>query len=261
MRASDDAARARRLHETRGARTYPGLDGHLVLHADLAPDVGAAVRSVLEQKTDELFHAARSAGTTELRSAYQADALATLVLGDGARPSPDVRVHLDHAAAARGYALPGERCQVDGVGPVPVAVAAAMLQDAKVTLLRHDELGDITHVSSPTRTIPARLRRWVQETYPACGRHGCDSTFRLEIDHIVPLASGGRTEQQNLWHLCGHDHSLKHHRGWRAVRLPDGTWDLRPPDGHPPRDQLLRPHQPDHRSSSDHVPPDDPDPP
>ena len=49
MRASDDLARARRLHETRSARSYPGADGHLVLHAELAPAVGADVRSVLEQ--------------------------------------------------------------------------------------------------------------------------------------------------------------------------------------------------------------------
>jgi hypothetical protein len=95
MRASDDPARARRLHETRSARTYPGLDGHLALHAELAPAVGAEVHSVLEQKTDELFRAHRSAGTTELRAAYVADALAALILGDGPRPSPDVHMNAD----------------------------------------------------------------------------------------------------------------------------------------------------------------------
>jgi 5-methylcytosine-specific restriction endonuclease McrA len=247
MRAAADAARTRRLHETRSARSYSGANGHLVLHAELAPDVGASVRSVIEQKTDELFRAARHAGTTELRCAYQADALAALVLGDGSRPSPDVRVHLDGAAAERGFALPGERCHIDGVGPVTVTTAIAMLQDAKLTVLRHDEHGDISHVSSPTRTIPARLRRWVEEAYQACGRQGCDSRFRLEIDHITPLAEGGATEKDNLWRLCGHDHHLKTYRGWRAVRLPDGNWDLVAPDGQPPRDRM--------------PPPDDPDPP
>jgi hypothetical protein len=244
MRASDDAARARRLHDTRAARTYPGTDGHLVLHAELAPAVGADVHSVLEQKTDEIFRAARKAGTTELRSAYAADALAALIVGDGARPTPDVRVHLDSTAAERGYALPGERCHVDGVGPVPVAVVNAMLADAKITLLRHDEHGDITQVSSPTRTIPARMGRWVEEAYPACGRSGCDSTHRLEIDHIIPLAEGGLTEKANLWRLCSHDHHLKTYRGWQAIRLPDGTWDLAPPDGHPPRDHPPSDHRP-----------------
>jgi 5-methylcytosine-specific restriction endonuclease McrA len=229
MRATDDAAHARRLHETRNARTYPGTAGHLVVHAELAPDVGAA---------------ARQAGTTELRAAYAADALAALVLGEGSRPSPDVRMHLDGAVLERGYAEPGERCHLDGVGPIPVAVARAMLQDATVTVLHHDATGDITDVSSPTRTIPARVRRWVEEAYPDCGRAGCDSRFRLEIDHIVPFAAGGATAKENLWRLCGHDHHLKTYRGWRAVRLADGTWDLVPPDGHPPRDQTV-PDRPD----------------
>jgi 5-methylcytosine-specific restriction endonuclease McrA len=253
MRAADDAARARRLHDTRAASTYLGTDGHVVLHAEMAPDVGAAVVSVLDQKTDELFRAARATGTTDLRAAYAADALAALVLGEGSRPSPDVRMHLDHAALARGYAEPGERCHLDGVGPVPVAVGRAMLQDATVTVLRHDTHGDITHVSSPTRTIPARVRRWVEEAYPVCGRHGCDSRFRLEIDHIVPFAAGGRTEKENLWRLCGHDHHLKTYRGWTVVQRPDGTRDLVPPDGHPPRDQRAPdvPDPPPHQETPD----------
>jgi hypothetical protein len=192
---------------------------------------------VLEEKTDELFRAARSTGTTELRTAYQADALAALILGEGARPAPDVRLHLDEAAAERGHALPGERCHLDGIGPVPVATALGLLGDAKVTLLRHDSTGDITHVSSPTRTIPVPLRRYVEAAYPVCGRHGCGSALRLEIDHIIPLAQGGQTEKDNLRRLCHHDHHLKHHRGWHTVKLPDGTWDLVPPDGHPPSDR------------------------
>jgi 5-methylcytosine-specific restriction endonuclease McrA len=98
--------------------------------------------------------------------------------------------------------------------------------------MRHDTRGDITHVWSPIRTIPVRLRRWVEETYRTCGRVGCDSTFRLEIDHIVGVAEGGRTEKANLWRLCSHDHHLETHCGGKVVQLPDGTRDLVPPD-HP----------------------------
>src|SRR5262245_23845204 len=45
-RASNDETRARRLHETRCARAYPSTSGHVALHAELAPGVGAQVRSV-----------------------------------------------------------------------------------------------------------------------------------------------------------------------------------------------------------------------
>ena len=234
LRASDDAAAARRLHDTRCARTYPGSDGHVALHAEFSPDVGARVRSVLERKTDELFRSARKAGTTEVRSAYAADALSALILGETTAPSPDVRLHLDEAPLIRGYAEPGERCHLDGVGPIPVAIARAMLQDAKVTVLRHDDHGDITTVSSLTRSIPTPLHRWVEEAYPACGRVRCDSTFRLEIDHIIPVADGGPTAKHNLWRLCGHDHHLKTYCGWTVQRGPDGHLDLVPPDRGPP---------------------------
>ena len=118
MRASDDAAHACRLHETRSGRSYPGLSGHLVVHGEFAPEVGARVHSVLEQKTDEFFRAARQAGTTELRAAYAADALAALILGETAIPSPDVRVHVDATALERGYALPGDPHDPSAVAPL-----------------------------------------------------------------------------------------------------------------------------------------------
>ena len=80
------------------------------------------------------------------------------------------------------------------------------------------------------------MDRWVEETFPSCGRAGCESTFRLEIDHVVPFAHGGLTDTTNLWRLCGHDHHLKTYRGWTVVELTDGTRDLVPPDGQLPRD-------------------------
>ncbi|MFI5047021.1 MAG: DUF222 domain-containing protein [Acidimicrobiia bacterium] len=234
MRATEDEAKTRWLHDTRSACTYTDTDGHLVVRSELSPDVGARVRSVIERKTDEIFRAARAAGTTELRSAYAADALSALILGETTAPPPDVRLHLDDAVLARGWAEPGERCHLEGVGPIPVSMARSLLQDARITTFGHDEHGDITTVSSPTRTIPARLRRWVEAAYLTCGTSACDSTFRLEIDHIVELDAGGLTAKDNLWRLCGHHHQLKTHRGWRVVRGRDGNPDLVPPD-HPDR--------------------------
>ena len=93
----------------------------------------------------------------------------------------------------------------------------------------------ITHVSSMTRTIPAKLRRWVEETYPQCGRSGCDNTIGLIIDHIVDYAHLTKlgeippTTQDNLWRLCPTCNDLKTYRGWKVTGGP-GTWDLIPPD-------------------------------
>ena len=56
-----------------------------------------------------------------------------------------------------------------------------------------DDAGEITNVSSPGRTIPSRLRRWVEEAFPTCGRTGCDSRFALEIAHQSSTAVITRT--------------------------------------------------------------------
>jgi 5-methylcytosine-specific restriction endonuclease McrA len=59
---------------------------------------------------------------------------------------------------------------------------------------------------------------------------GCDNPTNkfLQIDHVVPLAQGGRTEIGNTWRICTHHH-LKTYFSWKVVGEP-GNWDLVPPD-------------------------------
>jgi hypothetical protein len=233
MRAEDDRAKAAWLHDTRAVNTWS--DGHYRMDARLAPDDGAWVHAALEAKTDELFRAARTAGRRESRAAYRADALLALLRHGPSKP-PEVRVHVDRAALDRGYALVGERCEIDGIGPVPVTVARRMLDDARVVVVGHDETGDITHISSSKRSIPAPLRRWVEEAYPCCGVDGCTDDWRLEIDHVVGVEDGGPTEKQNLWRLCRHHHQLKTYRRWRVVGPPSARTLVAPDDPDPPGD-------------------------
>jgi hypothetical protein len=143
-------------------------------------------------------------------------------------------VHVDDAALDRGYAQPGERCEIDGVGPVPVTVVRRILSDARVVVVGHDETGDITSISSLSRTIPITLRRWVEEAYPCCGVDGCEDDWRLEIDHVVGVEDGGLTEKDNLWRLCRHHHQLKTYRGWRVVGPPGARTLVAPDDPDPP---------------------------
>jgi hypothetical protein len=233
MRATDDQASTRRLHDTRHAYIGTTSTGHFLLHAELSPDLGAQVRSVLEHVTDTLFREARREGRTELRSAYMADAVVGLMTGTITPPPAEVRLHADLAPIVRGYAEPGERCHLEGVGRIPVSMARALLQDSRITVMGH-EGDDITTVSSPTRTIPARLRRWVESAYPECGRTNCASTFRLQIDHIQAVEHGGETTKTNLWRLCAHDHHLKTHCKWRVVHDEHGNLDLVPPEPEAP---------------------------
>jgi hypothetical protein len=238
---ADDAEWARHLHDTRSVFRWTERDGTARLDARFSPEAAAVVFSALDAETDRFFRAARADKQREARAAYMHDALVNLVTGGPPKP-PDVRLTADAAAIARGHVVNGERCEIDGLGPIPVTTARAMLADARITTMVRD--GDeITHVTSMTRTVPAKLRRWLEATYPRCGRKGCNNTQGLQIDHIVDYAEVLRTGElppttkHNTWRLCPACHALKTYRGWRVVGS-HGAWDLVPPD-----------------------PPDDPDPP
>jgi Domain of unknown function (DUF222) len=223
---ADDKAWARRLHETRSAHKWTDPDGAYCVTARMAPDAGARFDSAWEAHIDRIFRDARRAGLREPRAAYAADALVALA-SDGPCKPVEVRVVVDSAALARGHTEPGEQCEVERVGPMPVSTARALLNDASVAVLVRDG-DDITAVSSPKRTIPAKLRRALESRYPTCGVKSCANDQFLQIDHVVPVEEGGETNIRNTWRLCPHHHYLKTHAAWRVVGPPEDR-DLVPP--------------------------------
>jgi hypothetical protein len=222
----DDRAWARRLHEGRRAHKWTDPDGAYRGDWRMAPDAGARFDSAWEAHIDRIFRDARKAGRHEPRAAYAADALVALATEGPCKPT-ELKVTVDSAALARGHTQPGERCEIQGIGPAPVTTARALLDDATVSLLVRDG-DDITAVSSPRRTIPAKLRRALEARYPACGVKACANDRFLQIDHVVAVEDRGRTEINNLWRICTHHHAHKTHHGWRVVGTP-GDWDLVPP--------------------------------
>jgi hypothetical protein len=67
-------------------------------------------------------------------------------------------------------------------------------------------------------------------TAGTCAVEGCDSTARLEVDHVADWAATGRTELRELAAVCGHHHDLKTHHGHRfGPRQATGTRRLLPP--------------------------------
>jgi hypothetical protein len=224
---ADDRAWARRLHDQRRAHNWTDADGAYCVSARMAPDAGARFDSAWEAHIDRIFREARRAGLREPRAAYAADALVALAT-DGPCKPVEVGVVIDQHAMARGHTEAGERCEVTGIGPVPVTTARTLLDDASVVALVRD--GDeITAVSSPKRQIPTKLRRALEARYAVCGVKACANDRFLQIDHVVPMEAGGETNIHNTWRICPHHHFLKTHRGWKVVGEP-GNWDLRPPD-------------------------------
>ncbi len=233
----DDREWDRNLHETREAHLFDHR-GHLRLDARFSPDHAPGIYAAVQAETDRVFRDARAAGRREPRAAYLADAVANLILGGGPAKPIDARLDVSDAALERGHLVKGERCEVPGLGPIPVTTARRLLRDARVSLRVRDEHDRITHISSMTRTVPAKLRRWLEATYPVCGRQACENTRNLVIDHIHPYALGGILDQDNAWRICTACDHLKQHCGWVVIGRP-GAWDLVPPDdprARPPTD-------------------------
>ncbi len=224
---ADDAAWARRLHMGRRGHEWTDADGTYRLEGRMAPDAGARFSAAWRAHTDRIFQEARRAGRREPRAAYAADALVALACEGPCKPV-QVSVVVDSVALARGHTEPGERCEISGVGPAPVTTVRALADDSVVSVLVRDG-DDISAVSKPTRTIPAKLRRALEARDPICPVQGCANDHFLEIDHIVPLAEGGRTELANLWRPCSHHHDLKTYFGWKVIG-ENGERDLVPPD-------------------------------
>jgi hypothetical protein len=160
-----------------------------------------------------------------------------------------VIVRIDLEALRRGRALPGELCELEGHGPVPVPVVASLVDDAFVACV-FTEAGDIRAVSHLGRTINQRLRTALALRDRRCVVPRCGVAYSLEIDHVVPLESGGRTELDNLALLCRHHHRMKTYDGWVLERTGPSDLDPRwrftplPPFGQEPGLGLDRPPEP-----------------
>jgi hypothetical protein len=226
-----EEARERRAHAGRYCRIWEPEAGGLRLDAWVTKVDGARILSRVERETDVVFEEARAAGEREPHERYRADALVRLVSGArrGAGANCDdavgthVVVRVDAEALRRGSVEANERCEIAGVGPVPVATARQLLGDCFFNVVVTDGI-DVRCVTSTKRTIPRALRIALAERDPACVVPGCPVAHHLEIDHWrVDFARGGPTCLDNLARLCGRHHSMKTTLGWRLAGGP-GKW-------------------------------------
>ena len=105
----------------------------------------------------------------------------------------------------------------------PITNSAAQGQPAEPAPLK-----ELTEAQLNSRFIPIDLKRFVFarskgrcEFVDPRSKTRCDTTFRLQIDHILPMALGGKTETANLRHLCS-AHNLRMASS-AGLRRPDGA--------------------------------------
>jgi hypothetical protein len=144
-------------------------------------------------------------------------------------PGTQVIIRTDLSALRRGHTRPGEVCEIEGLGPIPVDEAISAMGRALCHLVITDGV-DVTTICRLGRNIPTPLALALLERDPTCVVPGCDVTKGLEFDHWqVDYAKGGEISMENLARLCRHHHQLKTHQGFRLIGGP-GHWEFVAPD-------------------------------
>jgi hypothetical protein len=228
----DEDERYRRIRKGRYLRSWTDQDGAVRLSALLAPDEGARLLAEVDARRDHIIVDAWRGRWYENPDAHRADALVDLARtasgGDAGGPQAMVHVWVDYEALMRGHTVEGERCEIPGLGPIPVTLARRMADDCilKVVVTKGVE---ITAVAHGGRTIPAHLRTALECRDPKCIVPHCEMRRGLQIDHRDPYAATRDTSLENLARLCRWHHYQKSHLGYRYRGGP-GTWEWIPPD-------------------------------
>ena len=209
--AAGDEAAAWRHRRKRYFRHRVDSDGMIYVEAKLAPDDGATLLAPVKAKTKLLYDAAHRSGIGESWQAHAADAVVAVAAGKDSVKAT-VYVHVDAAALERGHTVAGERCEIEGIGPIPVETANRLAMGGFVKALAKDG-SEVTRSVSYGRTIRADVRAGLDARGHRCEVPWCEMTEGLEIDHIVSHPVGA-TEIPNLAWLCRYHHAEKTHRGW-----------------------------------------------
>jgi 5-methylcytosine-specific restriction endonuclease McrA len=147
-------------------------------------------------------------------SAAQAEAFASLLTAGNGKSVTVINYHIDHAAFERGVTENGERCEIAGVGPVPVSVIEESLPHSPIRLLLTQQ-NKLLWYSEERRSkqkpgmLPDYVKRAVKaKAYGTCEVEHCLNTAD-EVDHLRPRCNQGSDDLTNLGAKCQEHHDQK----------------------------------------------------
>jgi hypothetical protein len=226
----DPSELAERQRQAREFRHWTDAMGMTRFRGGLPPLVGVALMNRLDEETDRIRRAARSAGgEVEAREAYAADALVAM-LSTPATGRRGTRADLVVVVDSRLFDADGQcegPCHIVGGGPVAMTEVRRLASDAFLKVVLHDgvHIERVVHVG---RHIPAELRTALDLGHPpdfngvTCCEPGCGRRHHLEWDHVDPVANGGVTTFTNLAARCWPHHRAKTERDQAAGLLGAG---------------------------------------
>jgi hypothetical protein len=277
--ATDNDHKHRDAHENRDlGADVDDETGEGDLRARGPASVIAQMLALLEPWIQARFDHARKHGRRERRGALGFDALLdALTFADQTRrgtgsgsgggltlpdiggpptgPPVSILARVDVTAIQRGHTRPGETCEIDGLGPVPVEDLRRLLPQATIDLIVTNGVDayNIVHLGRSTLARQQVVMDWIGGQ---CARLGCPATRHLQIDHRIDWAHTHTTELKALDWLCPADHRRKTHHNWALVH-GRGKRHMVPPDhpDHPANAPPQQPAEPNHRANA---PPDHP---
>jgi hypothetical protein len=155
----DGEGRQKRTHQRRRLRAGVRTDGSFSLSFEGTAEAGSEILAGLAPFADREFKRAKAEGRVESLAAYRADGLVAMAraarAGDGvAAPKSNAKVIVvvDVQALRRGQVQHGKTCEIQGVGPVPVAAARALLGEAALAVVIKDgvDVCNVTHLRRRT---------------------------------------------------------------------------------------------------------------
>ena len=226
----DARERERRAREQRSLHTYTDGEGVWHLHAKGAPSDGARIEARLRAETEIVFAEACKAGVRDPHDAYAFDALvriAETTAGGETAPAPAhlfINVDADQLVSDE----PGARCDIKGIGPVPVEHARRRFGDAILTILVKKGVDLATIAHDGTKSMPIAVRRAVLARDQECVVDTC-SAPTTQVHHCDWRSRGGEHSIHNCRGVCHWCHKLVHYQGYELNPNDDGTYSLRAP--------------------------------
>jgi hypothetical protein len=227
----DEDDRYRRVRRSRKIRAWVDRHNAGRLSATMTPDELARVMNEIDRRCGEIVEGAIRGRWFESWEAHRVDALVEMTLPDTdaqSRPVSMVHVVVDHEALMRGHTVAGERCEIPGIGPIPVTLARQLSEDCILNVLLTSGV-HVMAVAHGGYTIPAHVRTALDVRDPKCIVPGCDARRRLQKDHRNSFGRTHVTKLEDLAHLCPFHHYLKTFCGY-TYRGGPGAWEWIPPE-------------------------------
>ena len=142
-----------------------------------------------------------------------AEAFSAFLSSRGEKQKSTIAFHVDLGAWQRGWPQGDERCEIAGIGPVPVSVVEQAYDDSALRLVVTSKNKLVWYSEEDRRKkrepLPEPIKRAVKAAgYDQCKGNGCVNRS-TEVDHIVARSKQGGHELENLQGLCDSCHDAK----------------------------------------------------